>query len=60
MPTTQEDIDALLKRAAEYERTAECDASERKLNLWFAAQLREKADALRQIANSQREPPRQA
>jgi len=58
MPSTQEDIAALLKRAAEYEQAAERNPTERKLNLWFAAHLLAKAESLRRLANNQREPPR--
>jgi len=57
MPSTQEDIAALLKRAAEYEQAAERDPAERKLNLWLAAHLRAKAESLKRLANNQSEPP---
>lgn len=60
MPSIQDDIAALLNRAAEYEQAAECNPAERKLDLWFAAHLRAKAESLRRVANNQKEPPRQA
>jgi hypothetical protein len=48
MPSTQEDIDALLERAAAYGRAAEqsSDPAQKRANLWLAASLRAKAEQL--------------